>query len=186
MISLLRLEKKILDLYNRGEKRKASNQAIKAIENGSIFTNKELLKQIVEPFGYTIAHELVFNGVIFEDIEILKLTGEDRTKASCNDKNVLAHGGSSVAYVLAKKGHFIKNKSVWALGSEKKLRSVAHEMAANGYDFKDKQTLKLKDDMELSVAHEMAKKGYIFKDNDILELKTMHGFSVKDFQDQSI
>ena len=178
-----KIEKRLLTLYERGDKRKASNQAVGYIEEGMIFSNKELLKQIVEPFGYTIAHKLALEGALFEDEEILKLTGEDRFGDTGRGKDIRGHGGSSVAFIIAKRGHFIKNKAVWKLGSEKKKRSVAHEMAKNGYSFQDKEILKLKDDINLSVAHEMARKGHKFEDEEILEMKSLHGFSVKDFQE---
>ena len=179
-----KLEQKILRLYEQSSKRTASNQAVKAIESGVVFQSKELLKQIIEPYGWTIAHELAFKGVVFEDPEILKLTGEDRfgEKGEGSHKDVRGHGGESVAYILANKGHFIKDKECWKLGSERKIRSVAHEMAKNGYDFEDKEILSLKDDIELSVAHEMARRGCKFEDEEILELKSIHGYSVRDFQ----
>ena len=181
---LEKLEKKILRLYCEDKKRTASNLAVKLIEDGIIFKNKELLKKIVEPFGWTIAHELAFAGVIYEEPEILKLKGEDRfgEKGEGPKKDVRGHGGESVAYILANKGHMIKDKECWKLGSERKIRSVAHEMARNGYIFKDKEILSLKDDIGLTPAHEMARLGHQFKDKDILKLESLHGLSVKDFQ----
>ncbi len=179
-----KLEQKLLRLYEQGRNRTASNQAVKAIEDGVVFTNKELLKKIIEPYGWTIAHELAFTGVVFDDPDILKLTGENRfgEKVEGSHKDVRGHGRESVAYILANKGHFIKDKECQKLGSERKIRSVAHEMAKNGYDFEDKEILSLQDDIKLSVAHEMARRGYKFEDEEILELKSIHGFSVRDFQ----
>lgn len=192
-----KIEKRILTLYAKGEKRKASNQVLDCINKHKIiFTNKELLKQIVEPYGYTIAHALAFEGVIFDDPEILKLTGQDRfgdygtfedENKKQQNKNILGHNGTSVACILASAGKLKTNDTeILKLGSEKKLPSVAHLMAQNGYEFKDKEILKLKDDIDLSVAHEMASKGYKFEDEEILDLESAHGFSVRDFQDNNI
>lgn len=189
------LTKKILNLYNKNEKRKASNQAIQAIESKIIFTSKEVLQQVLEPFGYTIAHKLVFFGAIedskflnllLKDPELLKLTGENRFGDHARGKNIMGHNGVSIAFILAKKGYHIDNKDIWKLGSESlnKQKSVAHIMAQKGYDFKDKDILKLTDDIDLSVAHEMARRGYKFKDKDILNMTSLHGYTVKDYQDQ--
>lgn len=174
------IEKKILRLYEKGKTRPASNLVVKYIEEGFIFTNKELLKKIIEPFGYTVAHKLANKGIRFEDKEILTLKGEDR-----KNLNTLGHSASSVAFVLAKQGYFFEDIDIQALGSEKKSRTVAHEMAKNGYHFKNKEILKLKDDIGLSVAHEMAKKGYIFEDKEILDLENEYGFTVRNLQENN-
>ena len=184
-LDLKKIEQKILRLYSQGKKRTASNLAVKHIRDGAVFTDKNLLTKIVEPYGHTVAHQMAFQGVNFKDISILKLTGEDRFGDYGKGKNILGHNGCSVAFVLAGKGYFFEDKSIQKLGSEKNVMSVAHAMAKKGYKFTDKDILSLKDSMGLSVAHEMARHGHEFEDKEILELKSIHGLSVRDFQNKT-
>ena len=165
-MKLEKLETKILRLYDQNKTRTASNLILKEIKNGVVFTNKEVLKKVINPYGYTVAHALVNQGVKFNDIEILKLTGEKR-----NHLNVLGHSGACVAVALAYDGVMFESKEV------QKLEGVAYRMAKNGYIFKDKEILMLP-----QVAHEMARLGYVFKDKDILKIENFAGFSVLDFQ----
>ena len=164
---LEKLENKILRLYDQNKTRTASNLILKEIrENKTIFKNKEVLKKVINPYGYTVAHALAFLSVEFSDIEILKLTGENRS-----DLNVLGHSGSSVAFALSKRGIMFESKEI------QMLSGVAINMAKNGYIFKDIEILKLP-----QVAHEMARLGYKFDNEEILSLENETGVSVLDFQ----
>ena len=164
-MNLDKLENKILKLYSKNT-RSASNLALKSIKAGIIFKDHNLLKQIVNPYGYTIAHALAYKGVQFDDNEILKLTGVDRS-----DLNVMGHSGACVALSLANQGTMFESKEI------QKLDGVATQMAKNGYVFKDLEILKIK-----GVAHEMARLGYKFTDPNILKIENSVGMTVLDFQ----
>lgn len=182
-MNIEKIENKLLSLYKKGKKRTASNLAKKYIEEDKIiFTNKELLKKIIEPYGYTIAHKIALIGHSFEDKEILSLCGENRNKINV----LLGHHGSSVAFILAKKGFTFDDIDIQKLGSERGKRTVAHEMAENGYTNFKKEILMLKDNTGISVAHVMAKKGFIFEDEEILNLENIVGFSVKNIQENRL
>ena len=175
---VIRFEEKILKLISSGEKRKASNQIEKFLEEKNVINNKEVLSFILEPSGMTVAHKMAFLGCTFQDEEILKLRGEDRSKENA----LYGHNGCSVAFILAKKGQTFVNPEILCLGSELKRSSVAHAMAAKGYKFSDMSILSLADDKGNTVAHVMATAGYQFQDEKILDLKNNFGFSVRDFQ----
>lgn len=176
--SILKFEEKVLKLIFSGDKRKASNLIEKHLSDGNPITSTNLLKFILEPSGMTVAHKMAHLGYSFADVEILKLKGEDRSKANA----IYGHNACSVAFILAKKGHSFSDPQILSLGSEDNRSTVAHAMALKGFVFTDKSILKLADEKGTSVAHVMASAGYSFKDPEILGLKNNFGFSVQDFQ----
>jgi len=171
-------EKKISRLITKSELRKASNLLEEYIESGNSIYNKELLSFVLEPSGMTVAHLLAHNGVNFDDNEILKLKGVDRS----NENALFGHNGVSVAFVLAKQGFVFKDKDIQKLGSEDGRATVAHAMAQKGYVFEDVEILEMRDSKGNTVAHYMANKGHKFSDPVILSLENNHGFSVAEFQ----
>lgn len=175
---ILKFEEKILKLVASGDKRKASNLIEKHLESKNIIQNKDVLKFVLEPSGMTVAHKMAHLGFSFNDSEILKLTGEDRSHIN----SIFGHNACSVAFILAKKGFTFTDPSILTLGSENNRTTVAHAMAAKGYTFSEKEILSLKDDKGTTVAHIMATNGHIFSDPEILKLENQFGFTVKDFQ----
>lgn len=171
-------ETRIQNLILKGDKRKASNLLEDYISKGGQLTNKDILKFILEPSGMTVAHKLAHRGDKIIDKEILMLNGEDRSK----ENSLYGHSGCSVAFIMAKKGHFFTDIEILKLGSETGKSTVAHAMAASGYNFHENEILTLKDDKGTTVAHIMASNGYSFTNKEILNLKNNFGFSVKDFQ----
>lgn len=178
-MSTTKFEEKMIKLFDQGKTRKASNLIEKWLDEGNSSANLSFLKLIMNPTGDTVAHKLTRRGFSFESIEILCLTGENRSR-----ENILGHSGFSVAFILAKQGFFFEDESILKLGSERGVITVAHVCASKGQIFTNKEILNLVDDKGNSVAHNMASRGHQFQDESILNLKNDYGFTVADFQKQ--